>query len=74
MHCLSSSAMKTNVLGWAPETTLLAVVGKIFSVLLVCGALLSFSFAQPSLLTSHGDNQRTGANLSERLLAPSYVS
>jgi hypothetical protein len=43
--------------------------------LLVVGmALLSSAFAQPSLLTSRGDNARSGANINETLLTPSNVN
>jgi len=44
------------------------------TVLVVCSAFLSFSFAQPSSLTSRGDNARDGANTNETLLTPSNVN
>src|ERR1039457_5795019 len=42
--------------------------------LLVCIVFLSSSFAQVSLLTSRGDNARSGANTNETLLTPSTVT
>ena len=37
-------------------------------------ALMSSAFAQPALLTSHGDNARTAANTYETLLTPGDVN
>src|ERR1035441_3209617 len=44
------------------------------TLLLVCIVFLSSSFAQVSLLTSRGDNARSGANTNETLLTPSNVN
>lgn len=44
------------------------------TLLVVCIAFLSSSFAQQSFLTSRGDIARTGANTSETLLTPSNVN
>src|SRR5882762_1741408 len=44
------------------------------TLLVVCSAFLSSSFAQPPLLTSRGDISRSGANTNETLLTPSNVS
>ncbi len=44
------------------------------TLLVVCIALLSSSFAQQSFLTNRGDNARSGANTNETLLTPANVS
>ncbi|MGA7291451.1 MAG: hypothetical protein WBW85_02830, partial [Terriglobales bacterium] len=44
------------------------------SLLIVCTAFLSFSFAQVSVLTSHLDNSRDNANTNETLLTPANVN
>ena len=44
------------------------------TTLLVCMALVSVSFGQEAFLTGRSDNQRTGANVKETLLAPSNVN
>jgi len=44
------------------------------TVLVVCVAFLSSSFAQQPFLTSRGDISRSGANTSETLLTPTNVS
>src|ERR1035437_2982634 len=50
-------------------------VGSLCLTVFVVGmALLSSAFAQPSLLTSRGDNTRSGANINETLLTPSNVN
>ncbi len=46
----------------------------ISALILVCIALLLPSFAQVPVLTSRGDNARSGANTNETLLAPSNVN
>src|SRR6267143_1648077 len=44
------------------------------TVLVVCSAFLSSSFAQPPLLTSRGDISRSGGHTNETLLTPTNVS
>src|SRR5260370_42082917 len=44
------------------------------TLLVVCIALLSSSFAQHPFATSHGDSARSAANTNETLLAPSNVN
>jgi len=44
------------------------------TALVVCIALVSVSFGQQAFLTGRSDNQRTGANVTETLLAPSNVN
>ncbi len=44
------------------------------TLLVVCGAFLSFSFAQQPFLTSRADISRSGANTNETLLTPTNVT
>ena len=44
------------------------------TLLVVCGAFLSSSFAQLPFLTSRADISRTGADTNETLLTPANVS
>ncbi len=44
------------------------------TLLVVCVALLSSSFAQQPIPTSRGDNARAGGNINETLLTPSNVN
>jgi len=76
MRCLSSHKMESSNFNLAPSFTRhFSVARRAFAtVSIVCLALSPFSFAQQRLLTSHSDNLRTGASLSETLLAPSNVS
>jgi hypothetical protein len=51
------------------------LAGKLcLTLLVVCIALLSSSFAQQSFLTSRGDIARDGANINETLLTPANVN
>ena len=70
MDCRSLSRGK-----YSPGSRVTEVTSHYFSgIVLTLLALLGSAVAQPSLLTSHGDNFRTGQNVNETLLAPSNVN
>jgi Bacterial Ig-like domain (group 1) len=74
-HFLSQLVLKARSSAFSRTANRPTLVRRVFlSLLVVCVASLSSSFAQPSFLTTRGDVARTGANTNETLLTPSNVN
>src|SRR6266852_2128809 len=72
----SSRSVCHSAFGATSSATLSATLAPklCLTLLVVCVALLSASFAQRSFPTSRGDNARAGANTNETLLTPSNLN
>ena len=69
---VSSRSLGDSMYSFAPTAT--PARNLCLTLLVVCSAFLSSSFAQPPLLTSRGDISRSGASTNETLLTPTNVS
>src|SRR6266851_1105053 len=68
----SSRSLGDSMFSAVPRAT--PARNRCLTLLVVCSVFLSYSFAQPPLLTSRGDISRSGANTNETLLTPTNVS